>query len=123
MTNELQQKLSDLHDLKNQLISNQKTVNHALTLTEKTIKEVEATLLVEAINSSATQRFNMKSSDAIKDFGLEKNIFSSKDTLEDIRIKLFDYLKTQSILDFYLLYDPNGIDMVNKLVNSIYNIE
>ena len=123
MTNELQQKLSDLHDLKNQLISNQKTVNHALTLTEKTIKEVEATLLAEAINSSATQRFNMKSSDAIKDFGLEKNIFSSKDTLEDIRIKLFDYLKTQSILDFYLLYDPNGVDMVNKLVNSIYNIE
>ena len=123
MTNELQQKLSDLHDLKNQLISNQKTVNHALTLTEKTIKEVEATLLTEAINSSATQRFNMKSSDAIKDFGLEKNIFSSKDTLEDIRIKLFDYLKTQSILDFYLLYDPNGVDMVNKLINSIYNIE
>ena len=123
MANELQQKLSDLYDLKNQLISNQKTVNHALTLTEKTIKEVEATLLVEAINSSATQRFNMKSSDAIKDFGLEKNIFSSKDTLEDIRIKLFDYLKTQSILDFYLLYDPNGVDMVNKLINSIYNIE
>ena len=123
MTNELQQKLSDLYDLKSQLINNQKTVNHALTLTEKTIKEVEATLLAEAINSSATQRFNMKSSDAIKDFGLEKNIFSSEDTLEDIRIKLFDYLKTQSILDFYLLYDPNGVDMVNKLINSIYNIE
>lgn len=123
MTNELQQKLNDLYELKEQLIKNQETVNHALTLTEKTIKEVECSILQDTIQNSVEQRFNMKSSDALIEFGISSNLFTKDTPSEDIKTILFEFLKTQSILNYYLLYKKEGVDMINELVNSIYNIE
>lgn len=123
MQNELQKNLASLLTFRKQL--EEKLLDFQTTLEEvnKSINDLKLQSLKYDIELINKERLTMAPSEAIVDFGESIELFTKETPVKEKQSILFNFLTQQLVLNYFIMYKENGVDLVNELIDSVNNIK
>ena len=123
MQNELQQNLASLLTFRTQLEEKLIDVQNTIETVNKSINALELQSLKHDIELFNAERLNMTPEEAIVDFGESIELFTKETPVKEKQSILLNFLTQQFILNYFIMYKENGVDLINELIDSINNIK
>ena len=118
-----QMSLDNLLSLKELFLEQQNFVNHSLEQLNTLIEEKETNVLIKQIEAETQRRQDLPLSLALVEFAYQKKLINDNYTKPQIKKVLYNYLMDQTILDFFLQYTKDGLDLINELCSAIEKID